>query len=280
MAYSIPTLRPMGVGDLLDETIRVYRRHFLVFVGIGAVLWVPMAVLQLVPQTLVHSSRLAPDTGSLGSATGLAWIINLLSGLAYIAFELAITCAVSEAYLGRRPTLGAAYSAGLRRFRAAVGLSFLVLLLGGLLAVTLVGIPFSIYYGVGWIVAVQALLLEGLGIRGAMGRSRALVRGNWWRVCGITTLLLILQLVLQMVFSVPAGVVGVFALDETSQFAFTMLSVVGALMGTAAQVIGGPIWFIGLVLLYYDLRIRQEGFDLELLGQQMEVAARTGAVPS
>src|SRR5690242_26113 len=45
-----PQLRPMTIGDLLDAAFRLYREHFLTFVGTVALLQVPMAMLQLLVQ--------------------------------------------------------------------------------------------------------------------------------------------------------------------------------------------------------------------------------------
>ena len=38
-------LRPLEVGDLLDETFRMYRRHFFLFAGISVILSIPLWVL-------------------------------------------------------------------------------------------------------------------------------------------------------------------------------------------------------------------------------------------
>src|SRR3954454_5906557 len=46
----MPHLRPMSIGDMLDAAFRLYRRHFLTFIGIVALLQVPMAILQFVAQ--------------------------------------------------------------------------------------------------------------------------------------------------------------------------------------------------------------------------------------
>lgn len=267
MSQATFRLRPLGVGDLLDETVQLYRRHFLLFIGIGALLLVPLAVLQLLSQLILSDVR---DFAVLMAASAVS---TLVSGLAYVAMLLAMTYAVSEVYLGRRPTVRTAYAGGLKRLGAAIGLSILVFLGLALIAITLLGIPVAIYFGTAWALSLQALLLEGLGIRRAMGRSRSLVRGSWWRVLGITLLLSILVAVIQMAFSLPGGIlqgVAQFSNPSGSGTAFALASVISALMGTAAQVIAGPIWYCGLVLLYYDLRIRKEGFDLELLAQGME----------
>src|SRR5215208_3149079 len=45
-----PRLRPMSISDMLDAAFRLYRRHFLTFIGIVALLQVPMAILQFAAQ--------------------------------------------------------------------------------------------------------------------------------------------------------------------------------------------------------------------------------------
>src|SRR5438128_9348257 len=38
-------LRPLEIGDVLDETFRMYRRHFLLLAGISVIFSVPLAAL-------------------------------------------------------------------------------------------------------------------------------------------------------------------------------------------------------------------------------------------
>ncbi|HEU4323173.1 MAG TPA: hypothetical protein VFS21_08465 [Roseiflexaceae bacterium] len=42
-----PQLQPMGIGDILDAAIRLYRNNFRTMLTIGAALLVPVALLQL-----------------------------------------------------------------------------------------------------------------------------------------------------------------------------------------------------------------------------------------
>src|SRR5437762_12889120 len=46
MSVPVPLrLRPLEIGDVLDEIFRMYRRHFLVLAGIAVVFSVPLAAL-------------------------------------------------------------------------------------------------------------------------------------------------------------------------------------------------------------------------------------------
>jgi hypothetical protein len=53
------TLRPLRLGELLDRAIRLYRANFLTFIGIIAVVYVPLMVLQTAASTLLSSSMLS-----------------------------------------------------------------------------------------------------------------------------------------------------------------------------------------------------------------------------
>ncbi len=268
MAHDTFRLRPLGVGDLLDETVRLYRRHFALFVGIAACVFIPAGLVGFVQQ-------LALLGGQTPVMVGLFSLLPApVLGLANLAMSLAMIYAVSELYLGRNPTIGRAYSGGFRRFGGALGLSLLAGLALGLLAITILGIPVAVYFGVCWSVALPALLLEGVGIRRAMGRSRGLVKGGWWRVLGIVILIGIIQFVIQWFFSFLGTLLGIFASGD-----LTVYAAASTIAGTIGQIAGSPILYCGLVLLYYDLRIRKEGFDLELLAQAMEGRGPEEGVP-
>ena len=53
-----PQLRPMSLGDLFDTAFRLYREHFVTFVGIVALLQVPLAIVQFMIQVLVSNPAL------------------------------------------------------------------------------------------------------------------------------------------------------------------------------------------------------------------------------
>ena len=50
------TLRPLRLGELLDQAIRLYRRNFITFVGIVAMVYVPLMILQIASTALMTSS--------------------------------------------------------------------------------------------------------------------------------------------------------------------------------------------------------------------------------
>jgi hypothetical protein len=111
----------------------------------------------------------------------------------------------------------------------------------------------------------QSLVLERKGKLGSIGRSWQLVRGSWWRVFGISIVLGILVFVISAV----AGALGqAFALVMPLAFG----TVVKTVVSSAVNIFVLPVQLGTLTLLYYDLRIRKEGFDLEQLAQSMGAA--------
>ena len=116
------------------------------------------------------------------------------------------------------------------------------------MSITIVGIPFAIYFGVRWTFIWQAALLEGAGPRAALSRSSDVVNGDWWRVVGI-------------IF-----VVGIIVGAISSVLSF--IPIIGTIIGT---ILSTPIAIAGATLLYYDLRVRKEGYNLEALAEEVNI---------
>ena len=138
--------------------------------------------------------------------------------------------------------------------------------------------PFSIYFAVRWIFATAAVLIEKPPIRRAFERSSALTRGNWWRVWGLFTSFCVLSGAIQYIIAVMIGFILslTIGIDETTpidilkrivMLRFHSINPLLSMVMWWIYVIVGtlifPIWVIGIVLLYFDLRIRKEGFDIE-----------------
>ncbi len=142
---------------------------------------------------------------------------------------------------------------------AAVGMAGLVIC-GYALAFVLILIP-TLYLSARWLVAPTVLVAEGIGPIDALRRSWHLSQGNVLRMVGYLVLIYILM---ALFMSVPVGAL---------QWAILMLMPTAALelamsLPTALtfliSVFGLPFYVAAIVLLYYDLRIRGESYDLEL----------------
>jgi hypothetical protein len=272
-----PALRPMTVSDLFDETVKLYRRNFGQLIALAAFLMTPFLVLFLGAGVAGLGSVVArpgqtPSTAVIVAflgAFGLAFLVGLVI---YPIGMAALIHAVSEARFGRRLGVGEALRRGTHRYWALTALMFVHFSALALMWITVLGIPFTIYFSVAWAFGYMALLLEGTGVFGSLSRSRALVRGMWWRTFGIAMLFLLFQWVVSFIITFPVSFVVGFlgVLLSGPGVAQPAVAVLNALSQMLGSVLPLPILYIGWVLYYYDLRVRKEGLDLELRAQQLQ----------
>lgn len=269
-------LRPMGIGDILDVTFRLYRDHFVTFLIIGLVVYVPYALVAGPLQTAAGPSiaelrtmheqsgpfaEQAPAdsaaTMQIGTVLPAAIGVGLFALIALPLCTAAYIQNISAAYLGT--TLGAWESYQ----RAAPRL--LPLLVTQLLFSILVGIGYLLCIVPGIILTFWFLLvgpvvvLEEKWGPAALRRSRELIRGN----IGKAFLLAMVVSLITMVFSWILGIV-VASVPWPHEMAAPV--VVNML-----QVLIVPLQSAPFLLLYYDLRIRKEAFDLEQLASLQTV---------
>ena len=110
--------------------------------------------------------------------------------------------------------------------------------------------------------AAPAIVLEGVSGWGGLKRSWQLTRGLGWRLLGIRLLLLLITAIISGVFSTLLTLAGA-GLDTNGQF------IVSEVAGAVVAVFVSPITYIAVTLLYYDTRIRKEGFDIEMLARSL-----------
>ena len=111
---------------------------------------------------------------------------------------------------------------------------------------------------------IPAIVLENYNSTGGLGRSWKLVRGSFWRVLGFVLILAILV----SLFS--AGPIYLIALLTVFLPSPLLGVVIQSIASSIIVIIVTPIQFATLTVLYYDLRIRKEGFDLQM---QMDESA-------
>lgn len=218
----------------------------------------------------------------------LSWIgITLVTGT--------IAHVVHAAAVGRKIDLEQSWAATRgKRWRLIglsllVGLAFLVIL--ALWAALLVGVILvtgsvlvSILWGLAstaglvvlllwtWVrlfyLPVPALMLEpGVGVLASLGRSWRLTAGSFWRVLGIALLTWLIGSVgggiLVTPFSLASTFGGLIWPDQALS-----LALVGQALGSVAQNAFVAPFLAGVTtLLYVDLRMRKEAYDVELMAE-------------
>ncbi|MFN8478672.1 MAG: hypothetical protein U0074_12740, partial [Kouleothrix sp.] len=55
---ALPRLRPMTLGDMFDAAFRLYRRYFFTFIGVAALLQMPIAIAQMALQFTIGGNFL------------------------------------------------------------------------------------------------------------------------------------------------------------------------------------------------------------------------------
>jgi len=271
-------LRPLEIGDLLDETFRMYRRHFLLFAGLSVILSIPEAALSSFSYyTLLgrffdqagSSVGVAPDRFLLDAGTLGVYLVGLLISLALVPFYYgAVTYAACESALGRPVTASSVLSGVLRRYFPLMGYWLLI----GLMLIVFCLIPLWIWIWVAWAVVMPVMFIENVGLGTAMGRSWRLVEGRWWR----TFFTLVLMFI---IWFVARTALRAFIVLAQSLLQLVIPSIAVLWISAATSVIVGslvnPLLQIAIVLIYFDLRVRREGLDLFQLAQRV-----TGAQPA
>jgi len=277
-------LRPLSLGEILDRTFSLYRRHFLLFLGITAIpqlLILAVNLAQTMLTTLPQARSTIPVEQLQGRApTGLlafgvgglligAVVVIVIYFIAYLFAQGGTVYAVSELYLGRQATIGSSLS----RMRGQLGSLFGAIFLNGLVVAvaTLFLIIPGIYLACRLITCIPAALLEDLGPRASLERSFQLTQGFAGRSFLIFLLYFILLYGAFFLFLFPFSfLIGIYGKDPAMVRTLLALSQVGNFV---ALILVSPILTIATAVFYYDLRVRKEAFDLQLM---MSGGAPTG----
>jgi hypothetical protein len=272
-------LRPLSLGEILDRTFTLYRRNFLLFFGITAL--PQLLVLGLNVGQVLFTARPGNPRATSGTFAAV-WLVGAFVGLivyliAYLFAHGGTVYAVSDLYLGRSTSIGAS----LRRMRGQVGTLLGVSILNGL--VVMIGFIFliipGIYMACRLMTCIPAALLENLGPRDSLERSFALTKDSAGRAFVIYLLYLAIFYAIFILFAFPFMVaVGVSARNPAMVTVWTMFMQVG---NSLASILVTPIITIASTVFYYDLRVRKEAFDLQLMMNPNEAALPTSSgIPS
>src|ERR1700730_1522609 len=264
-------LRPMSLGEVLDRTFNLYKNNFLLFTGITAL---PFLVLLLinVGVAAVQTANLAgphiprgytrPGPGMVAGAVGGAIVFMLVYLFLLGAAQAATVFAVSDLYLSRTCGLRECYKrVGGKALRviAILTLAFLVVC-AGLLFFIVPGVILLCRTAL----AVPVSMLEGSGPIRSIERSMALTKGNALSVFVIILMVWAITAVVTMIFEIPLMffVVNAARTHRALPFGVLFLQHLGTFI---SQVLVAPVATIAFSLMYYNLRVRKEAFDIQHL---------------
>ncbi len=254
---ALPALRPLSVGEILDVSFQLYRRHFAALAMVALV----CSGLPVLLSLFIEAS---------GGMLQHVWLTLAYYGIFVVLSAIATAATVfivSESYLGRPLSAAEALSRAaplLWRVITCSVLTGLLVMVGFLLFV----IP-GIVLVCGVILAFPVLVLEpGTSASGALSRSWALTRGSRWRIFGMLVTLFLLLYIPIVALTALAALV----LPDAAPGAAMAGGIVGLVLAGVLQLFLYPLFYCVLTVSYYDLRVRKEGFDLEVLAQTLQTA--------
>jgi hypothetical protein len=118
-------------------------------------------------------------------------------------------------------------------------------------------------------VAVPVLILERVGVGMSLGRSVNLVKANFWRTLGLVVTAQVLTTVVSLGLTAAAELV--IRGDSSSTSSIMVQGVAAAL----SALITTAFVATATVVLYFDLRIRDEAFDVQLMMQRDDARVAT-----
>jgi len=273
----MPELRPRGIGEILDTGVALYRERFGPLIKVTLAVVIPLEILSALVQLSAQ-----PDEYTVG-VTGIQPVYDESEFLLQIAalfvilgvqtmgtaFVTAAATRISaDAYVGNAEDPATAVRNVGRRFFALVGLS-IVVTLGVLVGFLLCIVPGLVLIAL-WSVAVPVLVLEGTGISAALGRSWKLASAYFWITIGAYWTVQLLS------FALTFGIAALLGLFLTTSDSSTGAVITQSVANAVSAVITTPLIATVLVALYFDLRIRAEGFDVQMMLMRLD-SRRTDA---
>jgi hypothetical protein len=245
-------LRARSATEIVDAAVQLLRQNFgaiLTVSGIGIAPW-------LVVQPLVASVMDSGGDAATGDMFTLA-LATLVTNVWFTLASAAIIAAALQSFRGEPVDVGAAIREVLQRPGAIVVAAFLkgLAVLFGLI-LFLVG---AVYFYATYFAVPTTIMVEKVGGLRGVERSRELATGYRW----VALKPLMLVVLIYGIITIAAGLIGELLFGATNT---TLVNIFSTLITIFAY----PIIPITEMLVYYDLRIRKEGYDVEMMASKLD----------
>lgn len=290
-------IEQMEFGEILDGALSLFRRHFGLFLKLSlVVLWVPVAIGLYWRVRFFGAQAATPEEAVAALQSQIIPLVlwSLVLGIFYLCAMLLLTAGsiriISDSYLGRVPEFGDVWRFGVGKivplFLVGLGkglllalVMFLCVLVSGIVvaiakglgtafvALAILGLVVGsiwvvFFIACGYMVTTPSVVLEALpSAFDSFGRSWELTRGAKLRMLGLASVGWLISSLLPAVVVQALGAVVVELIPGAQLYWAVVSSVVPIMLA--------PILPCILTLAYYDLRVRREGFDLQLLSEQL-----------
>lgn len=286
---SAPELRPLSQGEILDRGFKVAFRNFGRLTAIAAAVFVPVFIIGMIVVKLslpdgaqvVDGQIFVVQESDLDSLTAGIVIAAIIAVIGYFVAFAAMHFAIGDIYLNENPSVGGSLDAARARFgqillailatmagfAVPVGVAVLIgamLGTGGIIIALLASLVYIIWFWIVSSLALPALMREDVSGAASIKRSMQLVKGHGGNV-------FVVLFVTGIFASIAGAIVGqIFS----SVFAETLNS---SLLGVGmqnfaptvlAEMLTAPVTVAIVTVLYFDMRVRNEGYDLEMLARE------------
>ncbi len=286
------TFEPMSLGKILDNAIAIYRKNFIRYTTIVAIIQIPISLVTIFVSTLstsssdmpfpdysyqtpiaqitpsddfVYEDDYSPTAGStsLETISYLNILVAFIAGIGYLLSNGALVKNVSEYYLGNTLTIGQTYRFVIPKLLTMIiaMILMMIIIMFGFVLLIVPGIIFSLWFAL----TIQVIMAENLGPIEGLSRSKNLAKGNLGKIFAVSFVANILATIVGGMIGGLVGFIGGYVWSFNS----STFNIILHLAELFANVITMPFVATALILLYYDLRIRKEGFDLEMMAQQI-----------
>jgi hypothetical protein len=275
--------RPMKLLDLLDESLDLYKRTFAQNLLISALVYLPVVYFSshLFDRAAGHLVNTLLREGFDSLSDHLDELIEyfgkaiLMGAVSTNFIYCAICTSVSMSYLGHRPSMRQSLLTGLKFFLQSLVINSLwfILLLVGLMLCILPGI-FVLLLGASLQCYVHVMIVEKqINPYKALLRSWNLSKGGRGLLVAADLLMIVFSVVVSLALSV-----GLNELTELSVGSAAHLIPALSEQPNLAPLISGAINSVFMLpfnacvmtMLYFNLRVQSEGFDMEILARRLK----------
>lgn len=264
-------MRPLGVGEILDAAIKLVRQNLKALAITVLVIGLPAQILSILitsSTTDFCTDALCPDDEVYvyedEGAYAAGQIANgLIMIFVYLVGQVACYRIIAEGYLGRKVGAAESLRHAARYLFPTILVSILFIIVVGAGTIALI-IP-GIWLFTALSLSYAALLVEDRRGTKALRRSMDLVKGRWWPVFGLLVLSYLIISVVGFAIGFAVALPIILLIDEAS---FAALAVEGS-ASLLANLVTVPFLTAVILVVYFDLRVRKEGFDLALLAERL-----------
>jgi hypothetical protein len=274
-----PALRPRSAIEIVDTAFTIWRRNFgqMTIIGIAATVPIVLALVLGLGSLFTAGMTGKPISESaMLSMVPMILVFVVILVLWMAVVDGAMTLAAGDAYFGREVSAASALRGALSKGGTLVLSNILrMLTIGG--AAVVGGIVIALLGRANGGIAVlliivlsvlmlllfarlfattNAVVFENSGASESLSRSFAISKDSAWRIFGVILLSYIVLVVAQI------------AIGLTVQLVISMIlrsPVVASMVGNVIGALLYPFLSIALMVLYFDQRIRKEGYDLDVL---------------